>query len=694
MKVRDDRMALTRPALVALANAGFVKRAERELEQGQRPAISEDEGAIVVVFPDATTRLVAGKTLAQAPCTCGANPMCRHRVAAVLAYQALAAEGADASNGLQTDALPESSNATHATKATTWSPGEVDDGALERLLGPSALARARALVKRGLVAEVVRGGSNSDDVPYVHLPTSTVRFLVPRDVTHARCDCTLRTGCEHVALAVWAFREADLGRDHAATQVVELGATSQRGTHLFALDTALAVATAVLMEGVADLGSSAATRFALARHGLERAGLAWPLAALEELEDLSHAYRKRSARYEPMHVAAVLAELFARARAGRGSGGEVPVRTVLGADEALETRLDQTRLQGLGVHLEDDGDTRIAHIYLADVRSASILVLQRRFSGKDDGPTLALRTALAGSSLAAVAAGQIVSNAAVRRANRAVSFATGILAKTSVMPGGDLEALASSLFITDVAALVARLRAAPPHMLMARLATSDLFAIRVHEVVEVGYDDARQTLVALARDVLGATFSIELDQRALAPGAIAALAAAMLPTKAGEAMEAPELRTVVGRVRLATHGLVVTPLAMHCSDARSGATRVVALELLTQDAKHDAALAALPHVRRATFESQLSEAIAEATRVVNAAAHHGLRQAPAGFRVALGTTRVRLAELGLVRAAAAIATLEQAHATAQVSGSDPDERAAAEAWASAAIRLALLTERA
>ncbi len=712
--IRADLMALSRAALVALANAGFVKRAERELEHGPAPAISDTSDATTVAFADASVVLARGKSLAQCPCTCGATPMCRHRVAAVLAYQRAMVAGADTAPDPSDPSDPsdpantsDTADSAAPVPPVAWSPGETGDDTLERLLGSSAFARAKAHSRRGLVAEVLRGGNGPDDLPRVHLPTSTVRFLVPRDVGYARCDCTLRTACEHVALAVWAFREADAStgasRRGEALAFVELGGAGHGDARVRALDTALEVATTVLMEGVANLGGGVATRFALARHALERAGLAWPLAAVEELEDLLAAYARRSARYDAGRAAAIVTELFARARAGSPrqddalarSSGEVPVRSVLGADEALETRLDQTRLVGLGVRLEDDGDARIAHVYLADLGGANVLVLTRRFSGSDDGPLLARRTALSGSSLGAVASGQIVSNAVIRRANRAVSFSTGVLAKTSVMPGADLAALAGDLFVTDVAALQARLRASPPRMLLPRLAASDIVAVGVRDVARVGYDDAQQKLVAVAHDAAGVAFTIELAQRIVAPGAVAALALAL----------GVGLRAVVGRVHTNAHGLVVTPLAVYRDDAPSGRDQSVALELEPLSDAGARALAALPHVNLRPFDSAvgsppgllpeaLSEALTKASRIVDEAVHHGLRRAPAGFRGDLEAITTRLAALGLDRAAAALAKLQRAHESAKVTGAEPDERAAADAWASATIRLTLLRDRA
>src|SRR5262245_9182920 len=109
------------------------------------------------------------------------------------------------------------------------------------------LEQAQLLRRRGLVIEL-RRGSNEDPVPSAVLPTCTVRFLVPCDLAYARCDCELGQRCAHVALAVWAFREADARGAQAATQTVVLGA--DRGE---SADPAVAAAMDALCGLVGDL---------------------------------------------------------------------------------------------------------------------------------------------------------------------------------------------------------------------------------------------------------------------------------------------------------------------------------------------------------------------------------------------------------------------------------------------------------
>lgn len=90
--LRPELLELTPQALTALSNAGFVKRSLKELENGNVPEISHENGALISTFSDGVrTQLANGRALKEAQCTCGASGMCRHRVMLVLSYQRLCA---------------------------------------------------------------------------------------------------------------------------------------------------------------------------------------------------------------------------------------------------------------------------------------------------------------------------------------------------------------------------------------------------------------------------------------------------------------------------------------------------------------------------------------------------------------------------------------------------------------------------
>lgn len=90
--LRPELLELTPQALTALSNAGFVKRSLKELENGNVPEISHENGALIATFSDGVrTQLANSQALKEAQCSCGASGMCRHRVMLVLSYQRLCA---------------------------------------------------------------------------------------------------------------------------------------------------------------------------------------------------------------------------------------------------------------------------------------------------------------------------------------------------------------------------------------------------------------------------------------------------------------------------------------------------------------------------------------------------------------------------------------------------------------------------
>ena len=121
---RADLLALTPQTLVALANRGLVKRAEKDLTAGSGPVVtSSDDGTVRGRFPDGTeTVLPPGLGPNAADCTCVATAVCRHRIGLVLAYQRDVA-GSPAGEAPAEDAFED------------WSPGEFDDDALAPELG-------------------------------------------------------------------------------------------------------------------------------------------------------------------------------------------------------------------------------------------------------------------------------------------------------------------------------------------------------------------------------------------------------------------------------------------------------------------------------------------------------------------------------------------------------------------------------
>lgn len=639
--MRADLLALTPEKLAALANAGLVKRAQRELERGQGPRVEEDAAGVVTgTFADGVVAaLPPGVALGDAPCSCGAVGACRHRVAVALAYAALRA------------AAP--------AEAERWSPACFDDAALEAALGRRVVARARRL--GDLVVTVVPGAT-----PEAALPTCTVRFLVPRDLAYARCDCAAGGGCEHVAAAALAFRAAgplDAPRTLTLGGEAEVAAASADP-----LTDALALAGEVLVEGVVEARPGLEQRFARVRRALEGAGLLWPAMALDELSAQLAAYRQRSARHRAARVAAVLAELAARARAA-GRPGELPRAVILGQGEAPETLLDRVRLVSLGARVDVvEGDTAEVSVFLADADAGTVLVLEKQYPGAPAGAALAGRSAAPGVSLGLLAHGQLVSKAVRRRANRTIALGGGVGRSAVSGQTGDWGLLPATLVVTDAAGRGRAIADRPPRLLAPRVLAEDVVVVAVEAVLDARYAPGEQALTATLEAAGGGEVRLERRHRAAAPHALDALARAL------SGHEGP-LRFVSGALRRGAEGLVLDPLAV-------AADRLVVLDLAPAPASP-----APPLPPPAAGASPHQALVGAAAGALEGLAHRGLAGATPTDRAGLDALAARLEAAGLLEMARRLRALGAA-----LAGVQADPGPAAAAWFDAAIRLDLLAE--
>ncbi|MEU4792423.1 hypothetical protein AB0F95_22205 [Micromonospora tulbaghiae] len=705
---RDDLIALTPDVLAALSNRGLVKRATREVDAGERPALTVDaDGAVRAAYPDGVTAtLPAGAGLAAGSCTCPAPGVCRHLLAVVLTYQrnhadapgreaapeGEAAPDTDAAQGWRADpggqapgsgasrdreAAPGNAagpgrnvalarkDAAAGSEPWRWSPGDVTDEELAAAIGAPALAAAQRRRRRGYTAVVHRPDA-ADPVPRVELPTGTVRFLVPRQIGYARGDAA-DDGGEAIALAVWACRTADREQPEHPEAQVRVGGSATVVEHP-ALDAAVALAADVLLTGAAHLGSGVDARLAAARRDLDAAGLRWPLLAVEDLTGQLEAYAARGARYRPETFADLLAELPARRRAVVNAGATPPER-VLGTHEPAETPLRRVRLTGLGARVRESGGEVGVDVVLAHPAAVSVLVLRRAYPVTDDGtPTgheLAGRR-VTGTTLGALATGNVVSESAVRSAAHRLRFAAGRLARTTVTPGaGEWSGLPSGLLARDPDALAAELAGRPPRLLRPRTAAESVRVLALGEVRAIGYAAGEQRLDATVTGADGGTATITATHHAAAPGALDALAAAL------DGTHGPP-RFVSGTVRRGADGLVVEPLA------------VVAAAVVVPDLAPgvgDGRLAGAVDAR----PDPVAAVLGTASALLAQAAHTGLRHLPAGFPDRLRATAAALGGAGLEHCGATLAGL------AATLGADPGEPAV-RAWVDAWIRLSVTAE--
>ena len=649
---RADLLALTPEAVAALANVGLVKRAQREIEAGTGPALVEEaDGTVVGTFPDgAVTKLVPGKTLRDAPCSCGAATTCRHRVAVALGYKPWHEKNRAASPAGEEAAPPPAA-------PEAWSPAEIDDAALETAVGKKRLERAQALVKKGLLVDVSHAMP-----PSARLPSCTVRFLVPRDVAYARCDCAEAAGCEHLALAVWAFRAAK------GDGVVALGARAEAGAGREAMEEA----SSLVRDLVAQGGANAApmpTRFAKVRSLSRAAGMVWIEAIFEDLEQMLDAYRNRSALYGAARLSSLFVEASARLRAARRAHegkADLPARYVLGEDEAPETLLDHVRLVSLGARVRADGLLRKAEVFLADPDTAMVLLLEKRWeavAGETPAP-LSSRLMATRLPLGLVSAGQVVSKAVKRRANRTVDLSTSRAGVMSVTPQrGDWAGLPSPVLLRDLEGHAERQRKRPPSFLRPRVLAENVHAIAVGKVVDLVYLTAEQAVIAHLADEAGNHFRATVTHRAVTPNAVDAASKAFS-----------------GRVRFVSGELVRGRAGWELDVAA-----IAGDDLVIPDVSGPVEAPRLQPAGSRAEPDPVREALESATSLLEELGHVGLGSSDVTRSKRTSTSARRLDDVGLASLAARLDALDAALAAG-------DRGKAADAWLDAGIRAALMTE--
>ena len=651
---RKDLLALTADSIAALSTRGDVKNAQRQIEEGAGAAIDEAaDGTVTGEFADGiVVTIPPGKTLKDwtSTCKCQNPTRCRHRVGVALAYKVWHAERLDG-------APPPSS----ARIPSQWSPAEIDDAALEKALGDKRMERARIAIRGGMLVTVEREG-----VPTAKLPACTVRFLVPRDPAYAKCDCRdAQQGCEHVAIAVWAFREA--ASHEGASVVVSIGRVKADDTaSVFA--GALELASTLLRSGVTHAPPNLASLFSTARAELDAHGCVWPLVALDDLERAVEAYAARSALYSSREIGELVCELEARARASRHPA-ELPARYVLGQDEAKTTPLDKVRLVSLGARVTADGRVRFAHAYLADPDSAMVLVLKKRWDYKDnetpeDGPALAKRDITSRVKLGALAAGQMVSHTVQRKANRELVIGRAVAAPNQVTPQrGEWESLPSPVLVKSLEEHEAWLKTRPPRVLRPRLLAENVHAIAVSSVEDVVYLPSEQTLLAKLLDAAGHPFFLRVVHRRVAPNAIDATTAAL----------ATPIRFVAGELGRGPLGFEMDPLSI------AGETMTVPDVAARVDKPVN-----VPHATRRAGEDPIVRAIDAADSALAELAHVGLDSPPAQLLQRCAAAAQTLDDAGVEALATRMRALEAAVKT--------HAHDATRAWLDAAVRAALVRE--
>ncbi|EGO8188613.1 SWIM zinc finger family protein [Escherichia fergusonii] len=526
--LRPELLELTPQALTALSNAGFVKRSLKELENGNVPEISHENGALIATFSDGVrTRLANSQALKEAQCSCGASGMCRHRVMLVLSYQRLCA------------------TAQPTEKEEEWDPAIW----LEELatLPNTTRKRAQALVAKGITIELF---CTPGEIPSARLPMSDVRFYSHSSIRFARCDCIEGTLCEHVALAVQAFVEAKTQQaefTHLIWQMRSEHVTSSDDP--FASDEGKAcrqyvqqLSQALWLGGISQPLIHYEAAFSRAQQAAERCNWRWVSESLRQLRASVDAFHARASHYHAGKCLCQLAALTSRLNsaqeiARRDSLGEVPPipwRTVVGAGIAGEAKLDHLRLVSLGMRCWQDNERYGLRIWFTDPDTGSILHLSRSWPRSEQDNSPAAKRRLFSFQAGALAGGQIVSQAAKRSADGELLLATRNRLSSVVPLSPDAwQMLSAPLRQPGIVALREYLRQRPPAAIRPLNQVDNLFILPVEECISLGWDSSRQTLDAQVISGEGEdnVLTLSLPASASAPFAVERMAALLQQTE-------------------------------------------------------------------------------------------------------------------------------------------------------------------
>lgn len=524
-------MDMTPEALVALANPGVVRRAQRDLASGLGPEVTlDDDSTVVASFPDGiVTRLREHSALRDADCSCNAMGWCRHRIMLVLACQR-----ADADKPLDAD----------DDGSGPWTPARFADD-LNRL-PVSAQREARRRLAGGIMITL----DAPDGVPTAHLPMNTVRFLSSTGVQHALCDCQSGGSCAHVMLAVWAFDKAKSTAHSAmaAEVLVRLGDGVDEGPLLSRIrdvrDEIERAMVGIWRTGAARENAVITQQMSRVCQTVRDLGWIWVETDLALITGQLRDLQERSAMADAHTLLRLMGETIARLDAALARSSDQAPEHILGVGVAGETTLAHLRLVSLGSECWLHGEKRYHRLYMLDPDTGHVGIIDRMENWSPGQVGSSLR--VAGHSLASMAQGHLIARGVRRRALGLLDLRSD-RRLTSVSPL-DHKVWQASRHQTRGLTLGVRPSFTRPRTLGSHLALLDVGSIRIW-----GYDSASQTITAwVDGDV---PFRMELRHTPAAPGALDSLAGAL-------SSEGDSIRIVSGEVRRSNGIWSCRPLAI------------------------------------------------------------------------------------------------------------------------------------
>ena len=549
---RADLIALNLDDLAILTNRGVVKRAVREVESGEVSVdlVESEDGEIVARWSDGVEcRLLAGEVVGKGRCSCSSTEICRHIVRTVLAYQR--------SQAPKTGIEPPS----------PWDPGTISDDSLASAIKPLVLSKARELYKSGLLAELVRGIKPS---ARFHVPSQTVRFLVPGDVRYTHCDCAEAAPCRHVPLAVWVFRRLDPGAVSGFVTTGQ-GKLPVPVATLDDIESALIEWAEVGTSGLPRTWSDRLTR--LQAQALAE-GLAWPAEGLEDLARQLDRYGAHDALFDPDRVVDLIGELVIRSDAIRSDPVAVPQVLIRGNTSDRPSEIGSARFMGLGCGVRIGRRSVEVIAYLQDIATGRIVAVARDFADPLTGSTdpvreywrLAAHGIITGASLAALGSGQLLVKGAKRSPGNRLVIGRG---RAVVNPQAfTWEQILPPVLADDFDELRARLAILPPASLRPRRVGEDFHVVSIAGVEAAGFDRRTQTVRATLQDAQGHLAELEHPSDARGSEGVDVLLDRLSSRPA-------DLRFVAGRVRSGAMGLSIAPVALIFQRGPDGPREIV-----------------------------------------------------------------------------------------------------------------------
>tara|TARA_R110002073_G_scaffold11898_4_gene53602 strand:- start:12075 stop:14141 length:2067 start_codon:yes stop_codon:yes gene_type:complete len=564
---RVDLLSLSSDDLASLTNRGTVKRAQRELDEGQwsyEINESEDDSAVhdlIVTWSDGTVcQFVSGQTIHEANCSSGSIGISRHVIRSVLAYQRHVANAAPADKGetdeVDTDVTTVNEDQNTTASSSAWDPGQISDDDLVQHFRKATITRARKVFDDGVLVELTRG--EKPTARFLH-ESCTVRFPVPGDARYARADCAAAMLPQWTAMAVWAFRELDPKRNAG---LITLG-QNELPVPSDELDRLDELIIDLCSDGMSGCSATWPQRLSRLEKLLRGCGLVWPAELVLQLIHQHECYAQKDARFSPLETVRLVGELIARSRSIRSQNGSVPQPLVRGNKSDRRTDIKAGRFVGLGLGVRPGRSQTKMLAYFQDVDTGTVVAVQRVFADPDPESQqtaksfeeLAAHSLSRGVSLGAAAMSQMMLGSGKRTATDELILPRGS-GKLTINPQTfQWEQLQPPLAIDHFQQARERFERLPPDWLRPLRHTENLHVLKVTRISDSDFDVVHQQLTATMHDTNSETARIIFPYHHRGDAGFTELSN-MLATHGNDA------RFVCGHVRWVHQQLEIEPISI------------------------------------------------------------------------------------------------------------------------------------